>query len=88
MSTIQQSNQKKDTQSDSKDMEGNAVPMVVVDLGKVSAKRIKKLKKGNGKLMDEVSIAVKLAGENIKSDKELIPIIFVYQKKQNRRGLF
>lgn len=59
-------------------------PMVVVDLGKTSAKKIRQLKKGKGKLIDEVNDALELAGANSLTDKQLVPIVFVYRQKKKK----
>ena len=59
--------------------------MVVVDLGKVSAKKIKRLKKGKGKLLDEVNDALQVAAANGLPGKELVPIVFIYREK--KKGL-
>ena len=61
---------------------------VVVDLGKKKAKAIKALKRGEGKLMDDVAQVVEEVRANLSKElagKELIPVVIIYQKKQNRR---
>lgn len=66
---------------------------VVVNLGKVRKKRIRQLKKGRGKLMNDVGDAVAEVvdglGEDLKG-KEVVPVVIVYRekrKKRRRRGL-
>jgi len=68
---------------------------IIIDLGKKRRKAIKDLKRGRGRLMDEVAQTVEevrtgLAPEEAK-DKEFIPIVMVYRRKQKKRrmrGLF
>lgn len=69
----------------------NAVPPIVVDLGKEKRSRIKALKRGSGKLMQEVRNATNevLASLGPAADgREVIPIVFIYRKKERRRNPF
>jgi len=67
-------------------------PPIVIDLGKVSKKRIRALKDGTGDLIDEIDEVVARVraelGEEAKS-KELVPIVLVYKRKppKKRKGL-
>ncbi len=65
----------------------SSVP-VVVELGKVSKKRIRRLKRGQGRLMYEVDRAVSEVqsrlGDEAK-DKVLLPVVVVYRRKRRRR---
>lgn len=70
-------------------MGSEPVVPIVIDLGKARAKRIKKLKNGEGPLMAEVDDVVKdvqdRLGEEAKGVK-LVPIVIIYRKKRKRRG--
>jgi hypothetical protein len=59
-----------------------------VDLGKQSRKQIRRLKKGGGKLMDEVDSAVKQIAEKSGVDpKGIISVVILCrQKRQKRRS--
>jgi hypothetical protein len=61
---------------------------VVINLGSASRKRIKKLKRGTGRLVDKVRSAVDLAAVNLGQDAEgqtLLPVVVVYKEKRRRR---
>lgn len=66
-----------------------ALPIHLVDLGKVRPKAIKQLKKGGGKLHQavvdalgeiEFGLGVEAAG------KTILPVVVVVEKKRKRRG--
>jgi hypothetical protein len=64
-------------------------PIVVVDLGRRSKKQIKRLRKGDGRLMDRVEQTV----GQLKADQEIDPksevvVVVVKQKDKGRKGLF
>ena len=67
---------------------------IVIDLGKAKRKRIKRLKRGRGKLIDETRQAVEELRSSLgpeAADRELVPVVIVYRKKmgkRRRRGLF
>lgn len=61
---------------------------IVVDLGKTKRKRIKQLKRGQGRLVSEVSEAVARARAGLGADadgKELVPVVVVYRKKDKKQ---
>ena len=61
---------------------------IVVDLGKQRRKRIKDLKRGRGKLMDEVADAVAQVRASLGAaaqGRQLVPVVFVYKQKGKRR---
>jgi len=63
-------------------------PPVIIDLGSRSKKAIKKLKKGQGKLMAEVDLAIAQSQSRLPDDqknKQIIPVLIVYTKKAKRR---
>jgi hypothetical protein len=73
---------------------GEIAPPIIINLGKAKAKRIKNLKRGRGKLMDEVREALEQVRMNLGEDApggQMIPVVLIYQKKPKRgrgRGLF
>jgi hypothetical protein len=61
---------------------------VVVELGKAKAKAIKRLKKGRGRLMNEVFDVLDEVTETLGDElegKTLVPIVMVYRKKRKRK---
>jgi hypothetical protein len=67
--------------------ERNASPPVVVDLGSASAKRIRKLKRGTGKLQNEVQDVMAQIRAEMGVDaagKHLVPVVVVYSRKKKR----
>jgi hypothetical protein len=61
---------------------------IIVDLGKQRPKRIKQLKRGRGKLWDEVvdvieEVAVQL-GDDVDGNT-IVPLVMVYRKKDKKR---
>ncbi|MCA9980772.1 MAG: hypothetical protein KDD89_08065 [Anaerolineales bacterium] len=62
---------------------------VVVDMGKMKAKHLKRLKRGEGRLMEEVveviDEVVEVLGEELHG-KTLVPIVIVYEKKGKKGG--
>ena len=67
---------------------------IFLNLGKQSRKRIKNLKKGRGKLWNEVQDVIDEVSFMLEDDldgKTIVPLILVYRKKPNRkraRGIF
>lgn len=63
-------------------------PMVILDLGKTRRKRIKSLKKGKGKLVNEVKDAVDEVGTNLDLEpgQTLLPVVLIYRKKSKRKN--
>jgi len=62
---------------------------IIIDLGKEKRKRIKDLKRGRGRLMNEVAGVINEARMNFGAEaegKEFIPIILIYRKKRKRKG--
>jgi hypothetical protein len=61
---------------------------IIIDLGKEKRKRIKDLKRGRGRLMNEVAGVINEARMNLGAEaegKEFIPIILIYPKKRNEK---
>jgi hypothetical protein len=60
---------------------------IVVSLGKESRKRIRQLKRGRGKLMDEVGHVMEQVQANFgehADGKVFVPVLLVYRRKQRR----
>ena len=66
------------------EIEVEVVTPIVVDLGKTKRKHVKRLKRGEGRLMDEVvevmEEIVDALGEEV-DGKTLVPIVIVYEEK-------
>jgi hypothetical protein len=63
---------------------------VIIDLGRQKSKALKDLRKGQGKLWDEVlDIVEDVKGQlgDQANGKVLIPVIMIYQKKPKRQRL-
>jgi hypothetical protein len=65
---------------------------VIIDLGKVSRKKARRLKRGEGSLLAEVQAAVaETVGQlgPAAAGKEILPVVIVYRQKQKKAaGLF
>ncbi|MFQ5435838.1 MAG: hypothetical protein ACE5FD_13250 [Anaerolineae bacterium] len=61
---------------------------VIVDMGKTKTKRIKRLKKGKGPLMDEVVDVLDEVAEALGDEldgKMMVPIVIVYKEKRKKK---
>jgi hypothetical protein len=67
------------------------VAPVVVDLGKTKKSRIKDLKRGGGKLVNDVQYATNQViaglGDSAKG-KVFVPVVLIYRQKSRRRNPF
>jgi hypothetical protein len=64
------------------------VTPIVVDLGKVQRKHVKRLKRGEGRLVEEVLDVLDEVVEELGDDFEgssLVPIVIVYERKPKKR---
>jgi len=60
--------------------------LVVIDLGKKqSGKKIRRLRQGQGPLMDDIKDLVAKTKENLGVKEATLPIVVVVQKKRNNR---
>jgi len=62
-------------------------PPVIIDLGKVSRKQAKQLKKGKGLYLTEVQPAIAEATAKLgdrAAGKEIVPVVVLYRKKPNK----
>jgi hypothetical protein len=63
---------------------------VIINLGKQKSRDLKDLKKGEGKLWDEVQDVVEEVKEMLGEDasgKVLVPVVMIYQQKPKRQRL-
>jgi hypothetical protein len=63
---------------------------IIIELGTQKPGNIKDLKKGKGKLWDEVLSVIEETKDMLGADAEgkiLVPVIMIYNKKAKRRGL-
>lgn len=67
-----------------KEVEVEVITPIVVDMGKTKRKHVKRLKRGEGRLMEEVidvmDEIVEALGEEV-DGKTLVPIVIVYKEK-------
>jgi hypothetical protein len=63
------------------------LPIHVVDLGKARSGDVKDLKKGGGKLLDEVADAVYdvQLGLDENTEKNVVPVVLVVERKRKRK---
>jgi len=66
------------------------IPPIIVDLGRQNRGRIRDLKKREGPLMHDVALAVSevRAKSPELADKELVPVVLIYQKRQRKSKAF
>ena len=58
---------------------------IVVNLGKAKRKQIKRLKKGKGRLMEEIQLTVEMyKKEQAAVGREVVPIVFFCREKSRR----
>jgi hypothetical protein len=63
---------------------------IIIDLGKQKSRALKNLKKGEGKLWDEVLDVVEEVKDMLDTDadgKVLVPIVLIYRERSRRRRL-
>ena len=67
-------------------MPNEILPPIVVDMGKVSRKKVKKLKRGRGALIDDIEAAVaEVVAEAGLEGKVVVPVITVVKPKPRKR---
>ena len=62
---------------------------IIVDLGKASRKRVRQLRQGRGKLLDDVQDALTEVSTSLgeqANGKQLVPVVLLYRRKGRRRG--
>ena len=79
--------QSQDKQDKKDDKPNVAPPYIIVDLGSRRKKLIQDLRKGRGKLLVEVELAVEQARAAVpEAEKNKTVVILYQQKKRKRRG--
>ncbi len=61
---------------------------IVLDLGKVKRKQVKKLKQGIGPLLGEVHEAIASVHQELAAEadgKVLVPVVLLYERKRKKR---
>lgn len=70
----------------------DAAAPIVIDLGKVKRKQVKRLKRGEGPLLEEVQQVVAGVRESLGDEaegKELLPVVVLYRRRRKRpKSLF
>jgi hypothetical protein len=70
----------------------DSVHPIVIDLGRKKKELIRKLKRGRGKLMDEVFAAIEQTRDALSEngDGQIVPVILIYRRKRkkSKRGIF
>lgn len=72
-----------------KEKENQTAQPIVIDLGKVKKKKIRQLKRGCGRLTEEVQRVVAEVGASLgeaADGKLLVPLVVVYQQKRKKKG--
>jgi hypothetical protein len=65
-------------------------PPVIVELGTKSKKAINNLKRGTGRIMDEVEEAIEQVRSRLPDadrNKQILPIVLIYRRKRRRVAL-
>lgn len=70
--------------------ENNEIPPIVLDMGKVSRKKIRELKKeGKGELLEDIGEAIEQVraqlGPELASNS-LLPVVLIYEKKPRKKA--
>lgn len=68
----------------------NRGDVLVISFGKKSRKAIKRLKKGEGSLIDKVDETIRLARADLgpqAADTTIVPVVIVYKRETKRRAL-
>ena len=68
--------------------DGTTVTPIVIDLGKKKRKQIRALKRGSGKLMDEVAEVLNRVRDSLGTEadlKHLVPVVMIYRQKDSKR---
>jgi hypothetical protein len=79
------------TPEETQDTDGaDILTPIVLSLGKQKKKNIKKLKRGEGKLMDEVVDVIEQVHDHLGAEadgKVIVPVVVVYREKPKSRGV-
>lgn len=64
------------------------IPPIIIDLGKKKRKRVKRLRRGKGPLVDDIMDSIAELRENSEISKDAQPVIVVVrEKKKKMKGL-
>ncbi|REJ73393.1 MAG: hypothetical protein DWQ36_02270 [Acidobacteria bacterium] len=77
--------------ADSQSAQGDELPPVVIDLGRTKRKWAKRLKRGEGPLIEEIESVIEQVREELHDElggRELLPVVVLYERKPKRKGLF
>ena len=69
--------------------EGEILRPIIIDLGKKKRKRIRRLKRGRGRLMGDVYDVVDEVKDSLGDEaegKEFVPVVVIYRRKRKRGG--
>lgn len=66
------------------DTKPDVLQPIIIDLGKQEKKRLKRLKRGEGKLAAKVREAAEHARAQAGDDRDIIPVVLVFRKKDRR----
>ena len=75
---------------DTKSTDTTAAPPIVVNLGKKTKKAIKKLKKGEGKMVAELALAMEEVRARLPEadkGKQLVPVVMFVERKASKSKL-
>jgi hypothetical protein len=70
-------------------MEGVVNAPVIIDVGKASRKKVRRIKKGGGGLMNDIQDAMAEVKASIGSSAEgqqLVPVVLLYKKKRRKKS--
>lgn len=62
---------------------------LILNMGKTKRKRIRQLKRGRGRLVDDVREALDQVSSELgaqASGKEIVPVVLIYRRKRKKRG--
>lgn len=60
---------------------------IILDMGKTKRRRVRQLKRGRGRLLDDVQDAVQQVSAEMgeqANGKQLVPVVLIYRKKRKR----
>lgn len=77
--------------SDSSELQNtHEITPLIIDLGKASSKKIKRFKKGEGPLADQVALAIQQVREQLgeNTPNGILPVIAIFEKKRKKKSIF
>lgn len=67
---------------------GGVMSPIIVNLGKKPRKRVKRLKKGKGKLMDRVADTIDEVCASLEGNEQVVPVIVIVREKPKKKMKF